>query len=225
MGDGEVRYGAGDCLRCGGPATRHRIESCAIDQATADAVTQYISTTKSLAGQRLKKREVRKQIGAGLLNQLDIDESAERLIGALHAQTTTGVEYKLVSASGQNELTARVRGWEVVDPKVPAVGNEGWFNIYGHEFVMPALPRDLRYSVPCAAVKLLLALGHKNTKHLRFNWIHIYEEACAGTLPNGKRSSTLRQWHGKGKAYTYAAHSCEHCVVRLPMLLCDRGEE
>ncbi|MBX9857251.1 MAG: hypothetical protein K2Y26_17105 [Gemmatimonadaceae bacterium] len=186
-------------------------------------MASYISTTKGLAGQRTQNREVMRQARVGAVTQLDVDESAERIIGALHAQTTTGVEFKLVSASGQIQLTARMRGWEVVDPTVPDKGTGAWYDVYGNRFVMPALPGSLRYSVPCAAVKLLIALGQRNTKHLRFNWIHIYEEACAGTLENGKRSSTLRQWHGQGKAFTYAAHSCAHCEVRVPMLLCDRG--
>jgi len=227
MTDKEVQYGshghAGKCLRCGGYVKEdHSINSCSIDDATVTAVSSYISSAKALAGKRVRNRETMRQARNGQIGQREIDESAERMIGALHAQTTTGVEFKLVTASGKVPLTNKVAGWELVDPGVPSQSS-GWIDIYGNNFTMPPLPQGLNYSVPCAAIKLLLGLGKLNTKHLRFNWIHIYEEACAGVTEGGKRSSVLRQWHGEGKTFTYAAHSCRHCEVRVPMLLCDRS--
>lgn len=223
---GEVVYGnRGNCPRCGDAVHQHAISSCSIDDATSKAVGYLISASKALAGVRMNNKEFMRQARVGDVTQQDANETADRMVGALFAQTTTGLNIKLTAISGGGGTTASVMGWTGVASAVPR-GRQGWHDINGKSFEMPTL-QGIAVDQPCAAIKLLLGLGeHKLVKSgTKFNFVHLYEEACRGDEAPGKKSKKLAKWKGQGIEYVYAAHSCRHCEARLPALLCDRASD
>jgi hypothetical protein len=164
-----------------------------------------------------------RQARAGQITQQDVDKTADRMVGALWAQTRTGKNIMLVAISGPGSPRG-VNGWSAAKELVPW-DSAGWTDIYGQSFTMPPLDDTVTVSQPYAAVKLLLSLGKANTTGERFNFVHMYEEACRGEVESGKKSKKLAKWKGQGVEFTYAAHSCEHCEARLPALLCDHPAE
>jgi hypothetical protein len=163
----EVVYGKrGNCPRCGDAVHQHAISSCAIDDATSKAVANLISASKALAGARMNNKEFMRQARVGAVKQEDANETADRMVGALYAQTTTGLNIKLTAISGNGGTAASVMGWTGVAPVVPRE-REGWHDIYGKRFEMPPL-QGISIGQPCAAIRLLLGLGEhgiRQTQH------------------------------------------------------------
>ncbi len=206
MPNGKIRYGASQatCLRCGNSAQTHEIKGCDITNASIKGIEAILAAVRALRGN-------------------DIED---RMIGALMATTTTKV-IKLVAVSGPGSLRG-VHGWEAANVAVPR-DRHGWTDIYGRVFTLPA---EVEPGNPCAAIKMLIKLGElmnaASTKY-RYKSIALYEEAVRATVevldrkgrPKLKKSTKLQVYHGQDRDYVMAAHSCQSCNERLPLLLCS----
>lgn len=209
----EVSYGSkgssnGKCPRCERGSDSHHVSRCDISDATVKGVESLLAAAKAM----------------------DKGEAADHMIGALIAMTSTGQEIKLVAVSGPQGFSGSVHGgWEVANIAVPR-GAAGWTDIYGRTFELPA---GVNPGNACAAIKLLSYLGMKRRSAKTpydYNSIHLYEQACrAKSTKEDKRgrskstkSTRLQNWIGQGVEYTFAAHSCPDCEMRVPLMLCDR---
>lgn len=210
-GRGTPIRGSDVCPRCQKGVQGHKFNSIDISDAAVDAVAKMISVNRAnvVRGKQ--------------------DELAESMVGALVATTKDGLEVKLVAASGPGSTGLRVPGWDEAAGPVPR-GFNGWTDIHGRGFSMPTnldLAPNEQVGKPCAAVKMLVRLGALAAeKGYVWKSIHLYEEPYRGADDSGKKvKSSLRSYQGQGTTYTYAAHSCHTCHVRIPLLLCDRPVE
>jgi len=234
-----VTYGAsggsgsgGNCARCGQAIHSHAVPSCEISDEVEGGVEKLISVSASISGARMHNKELMRQANFGTLKQGDFNQVADRMTGALVAQLHTGVTIKLLAFSGGKEPVGKVTGWQLADPDIP-LGKSGWTDIYGRRFTMPAATANALgvngtgLLKACAAIKLLLRLGEiaaESGKTPKYNYISMYEEAARGIEEDGSKSKKLAVWRGKDKEYVRAAHSCDQCAARVPILLCDGAE-
>jgi len=234
-----VTYGAsggsgsgGICPRCEQAINKHAVAHCDISDDVEGGVASLVSVSLSISGAKMKNRELMREARVGALKQDDFNQVADRMVGALVAQLHTGQTIKLVAFSGGKDPVGTVSGWEVADPDIPT-GKGGWTDIYGRRFTMPAATANALgingkgLLKPCAAIKLLLRLGEiaaASGKTPKYNFVSLYEEAFRGIEEDGSKSKKLAKWRGKDSVYVRAAHSCDQCAARVPILLCDGSE-
>ena len=209
LGYGKKGSGHGKCPRCGKGSDTHEIASCDITDGTVAGVKAILASTKAARG------------------------AADHMVGAAIARTDTGLEIKLIAVSGGGDMPGTVSGWQAANVKVPKT-SAGWTDIYGETFSLPA---DLVARQPqvvnraCAAIKLLIKLGERRRAarvNYRYKSITLYEEAVpvveTVTLPSGREKeakSRINRWRGESGEFIYAAHSCEECESRIPLMLCS----
>ncbi|CAI7980598.1 conserved hypothetical protein [Frankia sp. Hr75.2] len=117
--------------------------------------------------------------------------------------------------------------WQIVDPKMPAVGAE-WTTITGAKVMLD--PKTKGLHKPCAAMKLLPALPELKPVGKPVEYVHMSEMVFIGESvevfddPDGPKDADyrdMRVWKGTGASCSWTAHSCRPCETRIPYLICD----
>lgn len=155
---------------------------------------------------------------------------ADAMAGAVIAKTTNGNEFKLVAASGTNNVSGNHNGFDAAnEPPTPLTG---LLTIHGKPISTSSINLANPYK-PCAAIKLLHGLALiARTKNIRWASVSMYEEQFAKKALNGKTDTHGREkptyaWTGHnyraGTGSQFGADSCKDCMARIPVMFCDKA--